>query len=62
MGEQHNEPFQLSFNSSFEANHVELLVTATAGRTGLSHLVLGSSAERVVRTACCPVLTMRPHA
>jgi nucleotide-binding universal stress UspA family protein len=61
MGEQHNEPFQLSFNSSFEANQVELIVTATAGRTGFSHLVLGSIAERVVRTASCPVLTMRPH-
>jgi nucleotide-binding universal stress UspA family protein len=44
-----------------EADHVDLIVMATAGRTGFSHLVLGSIAERVVRTASCPVLTMRPH-
>ena len=44
-----------------EAEHVDLIVMATAGRTGFSHLVLGSIAERVVRTASCPVLTIRPH-
>jgi nucleotide-binding universal stress UspA family protein len=44
-----------------EAGHVDLIVMATAGRTGFSHLVLGSIAERVVRTASCPVLTIRPH-
>jgi hypothetical protein len=35
---------------------------ATHGRTGLSHLLIGSVAERVVRTAPCPVLTIRPPA
>lgn len=40
----------------------DLLVMATHGRTGLSHLVMGSVAERVVRTAPCPVLTIRPKA
>jgi len=35
---------------------------ATHGCTGLSHLIMGSVAERVVRTAPCPVLTMRPTA
>ena len=45
-----------------EAEQVDLIVMATAGRTGFSHLLLGSIAERVVRTATCPVLTMRPHA
>jgi nucleotide-binding universal stress UspA family protein len=44
-----------------EAEHVDLIVMATAGRTGFSRLVLGSVAERVVRTAPCPVLTIRPH-
>jgi universal stress protein A len=39
---------------------VNLIVMATHGRTGLSHLVLGSVAERVVRLAPCPVLTIRP--
>lgn len=38
---------------------VDLLVIATHGRTGLKHFFLGSTAEKVVRTACCPVLTLR---
>jgi nucleotide-binding universal stress UspA family protein len=42
------------------AEKVDLIVMATHGRTGLSHLVMGSVAERVVRTAPCPVLTMHP--
>jgi universal stress protein A len=45
-----------------EAEKVDLIVMATHGRTGLSHLVMGSVAERVVRTAPCPVLTVRPTA
>jgi nucleotide-binding universal stress UspA family protein len=45
-----------------EAEKVDLIVMATHGRTGLSHLVMGSVAERVVRTAPCPVLTIRPPA
>jgi nucleotide-binding universal stress UspA family protein len=36
----------------------DLIVLSTHGRTGLSHVVLGSVAERVVRTATCPVLTV----
>jgi nucleotide-binding universal stress UspA family protein len=44
-----------------EAEQVDLIVMATAGRTGFSHLVMGSIAERVVRTATCPVLTIRPR-
>jgi universal stress protein A len=44
------------------AEKVDLIVMATHGRTGLSHLIMGSVAERVVRTAPCPVLTMRPTA
>jgi nucleotide-binding universal stress UspA family protein len=38
---------------------VDLIVIGTHGRTGLSHLLMGSVAERVVRTAPCPVLTVR---
>jgi nucleotide-binding universal stress UspA family protein len=37
----------------------DLVVMATHGRSGFAHLVLGSVAERVVRTAPCPVLTVR---
>jgi universal stress protein A len=43
-----------------EAEKVDLIVMATHGRTGLGHLFIGSVAERVVRTAPCPVLTIRP--
>jgi nucleotide-binding universal stress UspA family protein len=38
---------------------VDLIVIATHGRTGLSHVLLGSVAERIVREAPCPVLTIR---
>ncbi|HET7824788.1 MAG TPA: universal stress protein [Anaeromyxobacter sp.] len=38
----------------------ELLVLGTHGRTGLEHALMGSVAERVVRKAHCPVLTVRP--
>jgi nucleotide-binding universal stress UspA family protein len=37
-----------------------LVVISTHGRTGLSRLLLGSVAERVVRTAPCPVFTVHP--
>jgi nucleotide-binding universal stress UspA family protein len=37
----------------------DLIVMGTHGRTGLSHIVMGSVAERVVRTAPCAVLTNR---
>lgn len=37
----------------------DLVVMGTHGRTGLQHLVLGSIAETVVRTAACPVLTVK---
>ena len=39
----------------------DLIVMGTHGRTGLSHAVMGSVAERVVRKARCPVLTVRAH-
>jgi nucleotide-binding universal stress UspA family protein/predicted transcriptional regulator len=37
----------------------DVIVMATHGRRGLSHVLLGSVAERVVREAPCPVLTVR---
>ena len=40
---------------------IDLIVTATRGRTGLKHLALGSTAERVVRHAPCPVLVVHPQ-
>jgi len=38
---------------------VDLIVIATHGRTGLKHVLLGSVAEKVVRKAPCPVLSIR---
>jgi nucleotide-binding universal stress UspA family protein len=38
---------------------VELIVIATHGYTGLKHFMVGSTAERVVRVAPCPVLIVR---
>lgn len=36
-----------------------LIILGTHGRTGLDHLLFGSTAERVVRSASCPVMTIR---
>jgi nucleotide-binding universal stress UspA family protein len=42
--------------------NIDLVVVGTHGRGGMAHLLMGSVAERVVRTAPCPVLTVRhPH-
>ena len=38
---------------------VELVVVATHGRTGLGHALIGSTAERIVQHAPCPVLTVK---
>jgi nucleotide-binding universal stress UspA family protein len=40
----------------------DLIVLGSHGRTGLSHMLLGSVAERVVRLAPCPVLVTRATA
>jgi nucleotide-binding universal stress UspA family protein len=40
-------------------HQIDLIVMGTHGRTGMSHLFVGSVAERVVRLAPCPVLTVR---
>ena len=38
---------------------IDVIVIGTHGRTGLSRLVMGSVAEKIVRSAPCPVLTVR---
>jgi nucleotide-binding universal stress UspA family protein len=39
----------------------DVIVIGTHGRSGVSRLVLGSTAESVVRHASCPVLVIKPH-
>lgn len=43
-------------------NGIDLVVITTHGRRGLSHLLMGSTAERIVQHAPCPVLTVKPGA
>ena len=44
-----------------EKIHADLIVMGTRGLTGLKHVVLGSVAERTLRIAPCPVLTLKAH-
>ena len=46
-------------NRKAEEIGASLIVLGTHGRTGLDHLIFGSTAERVVRSATCPVMTIR---
>ena len=39
--------------------NVDLIIIATHGHTGMEHILFGSTAEKVVRKAPCPVLTLR---
>jgi universal stress protein A len=40
---------------------IDLIILSTHGRTGLAHILLGATAEKVVRRAGCPVLVVREH-
>jgi nucleotide-binding universal stress UspA family protein len=43
-----------------EREGADLIVMTTHGRKGFTHLLLGSVAEKVLRTAPCPVMVIRP--
>ncbi|MET0284680.1 MAG: universal stress protein [Polyangiales bacterium] len=45
--------------STADSEHVDMIVMGTHGRRGLSHMLLGSVAERVVRSAKVPVMTLK---
>jgi universal stress protein A len=51
-------PYDAISNAAREWD-ADLIIVATHGRTGLTHVLMGSTAERVVRHAPCPVLTVR---
>jgi nucleotide-binding universal stress UspA family protein len=62
----HAKPVVLTALSIAEAiveyakeRNVDIIVMGTHGRRALAHVLMGSVAERVVRTAPCPVLTVR---
>jgi nucleotide-binding universal stress UspA family protein len=59
---------QVSFGKPFREivevareSDADLIVIATQGHSGINHILLGSTAERVVRHASCPVLVVREH-
>ena len=53
------EPPSLAIVDAAERLGVDLIVMGTRGLTGLKHVVLGSIAERTLRHAPCPVLTVK---
>jgi nucleotide-binding universal stress UspA family protein len=57
----HGVPFQRIIDTAHDQK-VDLIVMGTQGRTGLSHALMGSVAEKVVRLAPCPVLVAREAA
>lgn len=53
------DPFEAILEAT-EDFLIDLVVLATHGRTGLKRLVIGNVAEKIVRHAPCPVLTVKP--
>jgi len=52
------KPFY-EINETAREEDVDLIIIATHGHTGVEHLLFGSTAEKVVRKAPCPVLSLR---
>jgi nucleotide-binding universal stress UspA family protein len=53
-------PFEKILDAA-ESHRIDLIVLATHGRTGVKRLLIGNVAEKVVRHAPCPVLTVKPR-
>ena len=53
-----DQPAALAIVGEAERHGADLIVMGTRGLTGLKHVALGSVADRVVRNAPCPVLTV----
>lgn len=54
------DPFEKIVDAA-EDHIIDLIVIATHGRTGIRRLIIGNVAEKVVRHALCPVLTVKPR-
>ncbi len=54
----HGIPFKEIIDISRQEN-IDLIVLSTHGLSGLSHIIFGSTAEKVVRKSTCPVLVVR---
>ncbi|HTN72683.1 MAG TPA: universal stress protein [Methylomirabilota bacterium] len=54
------DPFEEILDAA-ENHRIDLIVLATHGRTGVKRLIIGNVAEKVVRHAPCPVLTVKPR-
>jgi len=54
----HGSPF-VEIVRYAKSHNIDLIVAGTHGRSGLAHVLLGSVAERIVRKAPCPVLTVK---
>lgn len=55
----HNRSVPRGLVEYAQTHAIDLIVMGTLGRTGVRHLALGSVAERVVRSAPCPMLTVK---
>ena len=62
--EKFNEEGQaaLAIVRQADQRQVDMIVMGTHGRTGLEYMLMGSVAEKVVRAASCPVMTIKPDA
>lgn len=56
----HGKPF-IEITKYAKENNIDLIVMGTHGRGAVSHLLLGSVAEKIVRKSPCPVLTVHPQ-